>query len=345
MHISEGVLSWQVLSAGGVITAAGTAIGLKKLDYGKIATAGLLAAAFLVASLIHINVGPASVHLVFNGIVGLLMGISAFPVILIALLLQAIFFQFGGITTLGVNTANMAIPAILCAFLFRRMIKKGSNFSSLSGAFACGFFSIFFSGIMLAFSLIFTEKNFFETAMLIIVSHLPIMVIEGIVTAFCIAFLKKVKPEMLSIFIIPFLLGSILFFTPATSYAHRVNVFAWEEDGKIHTQSKFSGGKKVSGGVIEVYDMNGKKLLSGKTDANGSFVFKSPDRTSPEMEIILIAGMGHKASWKFYSEETDAPEDNSNNTKPESIFYSLGIIALLTSLGIYFSKRRKKYDR
>ncbi len=37
MHISEGVLSAQVLISGGVLAAAGTAVGLKQLDYDRIA--------------------------------------------------------------------------------------------------------------------------------------------------------------------------------------------------------------------------------------------------------------------------------------------------------------------
>ncbi|HIJ20834.1 MAG TPA: cobalt transporter CbiM, partial [Deltaproteobacteria bacterium] len=108
MHISEGILSGPVLISGVALAAAGTAIGLKKLDYERIPRAAILAASFFVASLIHVPVGPSSVHLILNGIVGLILGWGAFPVILVALVLQAIFFQFGGITTLGVNTMIMA---------------------------------------------------------------------------------------------------------------------------------------------------------------------------------------------------------------------------------------------
>jgi cobalt/nickel transport system permease protein len=43
----------------------------------------------------------------------------------------------------------------------------------------------------------FTEENFLEVAGLVVTAHLPVMVIEGIITAFCVAFLKKVKPELL----------------------------------------------------------------------------------------------------------------------------------------------------
>ena len=86
MHISEGVLSAPVLLSGAALTAAGTAIGLKNLDYDHIAQVGILSATFFVASLIHVPIGPSSVHLLINGIVGLLLGWAAFPAILVGLL-------------------------------------------------------------------------------------------------------------------------------------------------------------------------------------------------------------------------------------------------------------------
>ena len=109
MHISEGYLSGPVLLSGAALAAAGTAIGLKRMDYDRVAQAGILAAAFFVASLVHLPIGPSNAHLIMNGIIGLLLGWGAFPVILVALLLQGFFFQFGGITTLGVNTVKGAV--------------------------------------------------------------------------------------------------------------------------------------------------------------------------------------------------------------------------------------------
>jgi cobalt/nickel transport system permease protein len=197
MHISEGILSGPVLLSGAALAAAGTAIGLKKLDYDRIARTGILSAAFFVASLIHVPVGPTSVHLLLNGIVGLLLGWCAFPAILIALLLQALFFQFGGITTLGVNTVIMALPAVICYYLFSPFIGK-NNTSAVIAAYACGFFCVLFSAVIMAASLIFSEENFMEISMMVIVSHLPVMIIEGFITAFCILFLKKVQPALIS---------------------------------------------------------------------------------------------------------------------------------------------------
>ncbi len=196
MHISEGVLSGQVLFSGMVLAAAGTAIGLKRIDYDRIPHTAILSASFFVASLIHVPIGPSSVHLILNGIVGLLLGWGAFPAILVALTLQALLFQFGGITTLGVNTMTMALPAVLCYYLFGSMVHK-RNSIALFGSFACGAFSVFLGAIMVGLALVFTEENFFQVSTLLVISHLPVMVIEGIITAFCVTFLKKVQPAML----------------------------------------------------------------------------------------------------------------------------------------------------
>jgi len=196
MHISEGVLSGPVLISGGALAAAGTAIGLKKLDYDRIAQAAILSAAFFVASLIHVPIGPSNAHLILNGLVGLLLGWAAFPAILVALVLQAMLFQFGGITALGVNTIIMALPAVICYLIFSRFLHK-KPLLALSAAFACGFLSVLFGAVILGLALIFTEENFFAVSAVVIAGHIPVMIIEGVITAVCVSFLKKVQPSML----------------------------------------------------------------------------------------------------------------------------------------------------
>lgn len=197
MHISEGVLSAPVLVTGAALAVAGISVGLKKMDYEKIPQVAVLSSAFLVASLIHVPIGPSSVHLVLNGINGLLLGWMCFPSILVALVLQAILFQFGGITVLGVNTVNMALPGVICYYLFAGLINCERKLIYLVAAFLCGFLAVLFSGIFVALSLWFTEESFISAAKLIVLAHLPIMIIEGIITLFCVAFLKRVKPRLL----------------------------------------------------------------------------------------------------------------------------------------------------
>ena len=197
MHISEGILTWPVLASGAAAALAGTAVGLNKLKTEDIPKTAILSAAFFVASLIHVPLGPASIHLILNGIVGLLLGWSAFPAILVALSLQALFFQYGGLTTLGVNTLLMAFPAVLCYLILKPLILNDNNSVALAASFAGGAFCVFLSGIMMAGFLVFAHREFLEVALVIVSIHVPVMIIEGIIAMFCIGFLKKVQPSLL----------------------------------------------------------------------------------------------------------------------------------------------------
>lgn len=196
MHISEGILSLPVLAAGAAIAGAGTIIGLKGLDADRIPRTGIMSAAFFVASLIHVPIGPSNVHLILNGIVGLLLGWAAFPAILVALVLQAFFFQYGGITTLGVNTILMALPAVTCYYLFGPLMKK-KDAVALAGGFAGGAAAVFLSGVIMGAVLFFTDENFLEISALVVTAHIPVMIVEGIITMFFVGFLKKVQPALL----------------------------------------------------------------------------------------------------------------------------------------------------
>ncbi|MDY7033081.1 MAG: cobalt transporter CbiM [Thermodesulfobacteriota bacterium] len=197
MHISEGILTAPVLITGAALTALAVGVGLKKTENKKIPQVAIMSSAFFVASLIHVPIGPSSVHLILNGMTGLLLGLAAFPAILVAIVLQAILFQFGGITTLGVNTFNMAFPAIVCFYLFSHGVNHKNTMTSISCAFGCGFVAVLLGGIMVATSLIFAGESFIQVAKLTLVAHFPVMIIEGILTAFCVGFLRRVRPEIL----------------------------------------------------------------------------------------------------------------------------------------------------
>ncbi len=80
-------------------------------------------------------------------------------------------------------------------------------------------------------------------------------------------------------------------------------VFAWVDGDTVFTQSKFSGGKKVKGGKIAVYNTNKKILLEGKTDNEGKFSFKVPEKTT--LKIVLYAGTGHRAEWTVPKEDIE----------------------------------------
>ena len=221
MHISEGILSPAVLAVGAAVSAGGIAVGLRTMDYERVPKVAVLTSALFVASLIHVKVGPSSTHLVLNGLAGVILGWAVFPAFLVALLLQAVLFGFGGFTTLGVNTFNMALPAVLCYYLFGRGIRgrpqaacaAGSNQSSVisdqssGGAplitgvhalgFAAGAIAVLLSSLMTAGALLAAGKEWRTVGELLVLAHVPVMVIEGVVTGSVVVFLRKVRPELL----------------------------------------------------------------------------------------------------------------------------------------------------
>lgn len=197
MHISEGVLSPAILGLGAVLTVGGTALGLRRLDYDRLMTVAILAAAFFVGSLIHIPIGPSSAHLIVNGLLGVILGWAAFPAILVALMLQSVLFQYGGFTVLGVNAFNMAFPAVLSFLLLRPLLSRPGRMRA-TAAFCCGAFSVAGAAVLTAASLAFTDEGFLQAAQLLFLAHVPVMIVEGIVTMLAISFLSRVRPEILS---------------------------------------------------------------------------------------------------------------------------------------------------
>lgn len=198
MHIAEGVLSAPILISGGVLAVGGCALGLKKLDESRLMPAALLSAAFFTGSLLHVPIGPAtSAHLLLNGLTGVLMGWVAFPVIAVALLLQALLFQFGGITVLGVNTWNMAMPAVIVGIAARPWLRRAGCLR-FTAAFLGGALGVLGAALLTALSLAFTDEGFATAAKLLFIAHLPIAVVEGLVTVSVVSFLAKVRPEMLA---------------------------------------------------------------------------------------------------------------------------------------------------
>lgn len=196
MHISEGILSPAVLGGGVALAAVGTGVGLRNADYSRLATAATLSAVFFVGSLVHVPLGPGNVHLVLSGLLGLFLGWTVFPALLVALLLQAILFRYGGLAVLGVNVFDMAFPALVCHYAFRSLIGKSAALRA-AGAFCCGAFSVAGAALCTALALGFTDEGFLTSAKILFLAHVPVMVLEGCVTALVVAFVAKNRPELL----------------------------------------------------------------------------------------------------------------------------------------------------
>jgi cobalt/nickel transport system permease protein len=169
------------------VAAGGLAVGLKKTPVEKLPKTALVSAALFLASLVHVPLGPSSIHLTLLGIAGIMLGWSAIPALFIALFLQGLLFQFGGLLSLGVNTAAMGSAALAGGFVFRVMPEK----LRLLGSFAGGFTAVILGTAVVTASLSFSDNNLRATAALLFAANLPLAVVEGVMSLFIVAFLSK----------------------------------------------------------------------------------------------------------------------------------------------------------
>jgi len=200
MHLAEGVLDAPTLIASGLLAAGGVAVGLRRLPESRLPLAALLGAALFVASTIHVPVGVGSVHLVLNGLAGLLLGWAVFPVIVVALALQAALFSFGGFAVLGANTLLLAAPAVLAHALLRGALRpdaapaRRALAGALAGVVGIGGAILIAAGLLAASG----GRAYAELIVLLAVAHVPVLAIDAAVGATALAVLGRVLPRALA---------------------------------------------------------------------------------------------------------------------------------------------------
>ena len=199
VHISDGALDWPWLAGGWVVLALLLLAAVWRVGEEEVPRIGVLTAAFFVGSSIHIKLVllPTSVHLILNGLVGVVLGRRAPIAVTVGLLLQYLLVAHGGQTTLGINGAIVGIPAVLAGWsypLLRRMrvgpFTRGFILGSAaaSGAVVLNFVVLLFGG----------KENWSTLAKLVLLAHVPVVLIEGLMLAVIVRYLEKVKPEMLN---------------------------------------------------------------------------------------------------------------------------------------------------
>jgi cobalt/nickel transport system permease protein len=198
-HIPDGVLSAPVLIAGGAASAALLWVAIRRLDYDRVPQAAVLSAVFFVASLVHIPIGPTSVHPLLGGLMGLVLGWAAVPAITIALLLQAVFFGFGGLTVLGVNVLDMALPALLIAVLLRPLLHRETRprVVFVLGALAGGV-AVVLTAVLVCAALALSGSEYVPALGMVMISYGPLALVEAVVTGAAVVLLRRVKPELLA---------------------------------------------------------------------------------------------------------------------------------------------------
>lgn len=193
MHIAEGVLSAPVLGAGAMLAVGGVVAGVRTMALEEVPRVAVMSAALFVATLIHLP-GPTPIHLVLNGLAGVLLGWAAFPAFLVSLTLQASLFGYGGISVLGVNTFTMGGAALCSYYLFRLARGAGGPARDFVSGFIAGAAGLLIGAGLVSLALAASGESFRAAAAAVVAVHLPVALAEGIVTGWAVVFLGRVRP-------------------------------------------------------------------------------------------------------------------------------------------------------
>lgn len=210
MHIASGLIPPSTCISGYAIAGGLTWYSLRQINQRPnpqqdIPKASLLAAAFFIISSIHLPLPPTSLHLVLNGLLGVILGYYAIPAILIGLFFQAVMFGHGGLDTLGVNAAIMGVPALFAFYLFKLGQPLGRKsavwtrlFAFLAGAGALGLSATLFTLVAIASIADSLNAQTERAIAWVALGGYGIQaLVEGTFTAMLVAFLEQVKPELL----------------------------------------------------------------------------------------------------------------------------------------------------
>jgi cobalt/nickel transport system permease protein len=213
MHMADALLSPVV--GGTLWAAAAGAIALCSrrvegdLNDRQVPFMGVLGAFVFAVQMINFTIPGtgSSGHLGGGMILAILLGPAAALITIASVLtVQALFFADGGLLALGCNIFNLGIiPCLVaCPLVFKRLAGSrptqnriiGASILSSVLALQLGAFAVvletFFSGI--------SALPFRSFALVMQSVHLPIGIVEGVVTAMVVSYVWKIQPESLTAF-------------------------------------------------------------------------------------------------------------------------------------------------
>lgn len=206
VHIPDGMLdskTWIAAWAGSA-GALGFAVRdvRRKLTDSKLVLMAVLAALIFALQLLNFPVaGGTSGHFVGGAAAAIILG--PWPAMLVmsaVLIVQALFFADGGITTLGANMVNMAIIGPFVGWWLYSLVARGAasrsrkTVAAFAGAWASCFVAALSAGLMLWISgrvplgAALGAMGFW---------HALIGVGEGLITAGLVSYLLSVRPDLL----------------------------------------------------------------------------------------------------------------------------------------------------
>jgi cobalt/nickel transport system permease protein len=195
VHIGPTVLQPVWVAVGFALGGAAVLLSLWRVNDRDIPRIGVLTAAFFVASSVHIPLGVASVHLLLNGLVGVILRLRSPLAVGVGLTLQTFLIGHGGPDALGVNFVVLTLPALLAGVFCRRLFRLMPPFAAgaVVGGGTAALTVLFHAAVVYAGSV---DRSGFVSA-LSLVAHLPVVAIEAVGVGFACRVLANAKPEWL----------------------------------------------------------------------------------------------------------------------------------------------------
>ena len=207
MHIPDGFLSTLVSVSIWIVSAVLVAVAIlrtrRRLGERIVPLMGVLAAFLFAAQAINFPVaGGTSGHLLGAALVAILLGPWPSVLVLTAVVaVQGLLFQDGGLLAMGANILNMAILGSLgAAAVYRIALRLAgqSRAGRLASAFAAGWTSVVLGAVAVAIELALSGVSPVTLVLPAMAGvHMLIGLGEGMITAGAIAFLQKVRPDLL----------------------------------------------------------------------------------------------------------------------------------------------------
>jgi cobalt/nickel transport system permease protein len=200
MNISEGFLDIRYCIGGYAVAAGLVGWSLKRLKQPDIPKISVMGAAFFVSSLIHFKIGITSLHLTLIGLMGLFLGPHVVLAILTGLFFQAIMFQHGGLSTLGLNTVAMSLPALFIQYIFgffRKKWPKKVVLLSVVGASLSGV-AVFLASLIVTGMILLTDDGLTGVAWGFQLAYAALALAEGVLSFFILLQVLRTNPLLLA---------------------------------------------------------------------------------------------------------------------------------------------------
>jgi len=166
-----------------------------------------LTAMFFAAQMMNFPIiGGTTAHLLGGPIIGITLGPYAGLISMtVILLIQALFFGDGGLTTFGANVWNMGIIGVFIPYIIcLAIVRIGKNTKSLLigaflGALIGDVLAAIFAGIELGISFLSFPYSIQIAVTAMATHHFFIGIGEGIITMIILSILIKNRPDLLEL--------------------------------------------------------------------------------------------------------------------------------------------------